>query len=130
MAVSKEKLEKLLKFWKVDECRFGRDEPGFELSRHSPEGEEVFMALYGDTIEEMANVALATATDFDPDNHAAVIYHAEQYGSADDKRFYADAPDSLEDLLHDARWIKRAYLDVAKTLARSAKSSARKRAGK
>ena len=130
MAVSKEKLEKLLKFWDVHECKFGSDEPGFELSTHSPEGEEVCLSLYGDTIEEMANVALAAATDFDPDGHAAVIYHVKQYGTADEKRFYAGAPDSLKDLLHDAKWIKRAYMDAAKTLARSAKSTARKRAGK
>ena len=110
--ITKEILEKLLPDWGVTQYEDG----SFELETHSPEGEDVLLTLQGDTFEEMTRFVEGYYDDFDPDDHAAQIYHAKHYGTAEEQRFYAPAPESLEDLLEDARWIDNAYWQVREKL--------------
>ena len=105
------RLRDILPDWKV--CVSGED---VELTRHSPEGEHVCVSLKIGTASEMANQASAYYDDFDPDDHAAQIYHAKHYGTDDQKRFFASAPDSLEDLVADAHAIDNLYYGVYKAL--------------
>ena len=110
--VTKERLESILPDWDVSSCSDG----DFELSSHSPEGENVIMSLEGDTLDEMARFAESYYNDFDPQDHAAQIYHAKHYGSADEQRFYAGAPGDLEDLIADAKEIDEMYYAVYQAL--------------
>ena len=51
--VSKEELEKILPEWSV----YAESEDMFELSRHSPQGEEVLLDLQGKTLDELSDSA-------------------------------------------------------------------------
>ena len=113
--VTKERLESILPDWEVSSCSDG----DFELSSYSPAGENIVMSLDGDTLDEMARFAESYYNDFDPQDHAAQIYHAKHYGSADEQRFYAGAPDDLEDLLEDAKAIDEMYYSVYQTLCKA-----------
>lgn len=108
---AKEDLEKILPDWYV----MGTIEDGFEIEAHSPAGEDVLMTLSG-TLGEMILQVEAYYDDFDPDDHAAVIYHAKHYGSEDDQRFYASAPGMLEDLVEDSHAIDNMYWGVLEAL--------------
>ena len=110
--VTKERLDELFPDWEVSSC----SDWGFELSSHSPAGENVLMSLDGDTFDEMARFAESYYNDFDPQDHAAQIYHAKHYGTQDEQRFYAGAPDGLEDLLEDAKAIDEMYYSVYQKL--------------
>lgn len=113
--VTKERLESILPDWEVSSCGDG----DFELSSYSPAGENIVMSLDGDTLDEMARFAESYYNDFDPQDHAAQIYHAKHYGSEDEQRFYAGAPDDLEDLLEDAKAIDEMYYSVYQTLCKA-----------
>ena len=91
-----------------------------ELTRHSPAGEEVCVSMTLDTAAEMAKQASSYYDDFDPEDHAALIYHAKHYGSDDQQRFYAGAPDSLEDLVADAHAIDNLYYKIYEVLINAA----------
>lgn len=110
--VTKERLESILPDWEVSSCGDG----DFELSSYSPAGENIVMSLDGDTLDEMARFAESYYNDFDPQDHAAQIYHAKHYGSADEQRFYAGAPEDLEDLIADAKEIDEMYYAVYQAL--------------
>ena len=113
--ITREKMESLFPDWDVSS--FGDGD--FELSSHSPAGENVIMSLAGDTFDEMARLAASYYDDFDPQDHAAQIYHAKHYGSEDEQRFYAGAPADLEDLLEDAKAIDEMYYAVYTALIRA-----------
>ena len=113
--VTKEWLESILPDWEVSSCGDG----DFELSSYSPAGENIVMSLDGDTFDEMARFAEGYYNDFDPQDHAAQIYHAKHYGTEDDQRFYAGAPDDLEDLLEDAKAIDEMYYSVYQKLCKA-----------
>ena len=115
--VTKERLDELFPDWEVSSC----SDWGFELSSHSPAGENVLMSLDGDTFDEMARFAESYYNDFDPQDHAAQIYHAKHYGTQDEQRFYAGAPDGLEDLLEDAKAIDEMYYSVYQKLCKAYK---------
>lgn len=108
---TKEQMAKLFPDWEVS----GSPEEGWELERHSPAGEDILMSLSG-TLGEMILQAEAVYDDFDPDDHAAVIYHAKHYGSKDDQRFYASAPGMLSDLVEDSQAIDNMYWGVLEAL--------------
>ena len=110
--VTREQLEKLLPDWGVSEF-----EDYFELCSHSPEGEEIDVPLEkGKTLSEMAMVLYERYNNFDPEHHAAMIYHRKHYGSKEQQEFYAGAPGSLEDLIKDARAIDNMYYEAGKAL--------------
>lgn len=113
--VTKELLEKILPEWDVDEYEDG----GFDVSSHSPEGEHVIVSLNGDTLSQMACCVDEIYNDFDPQDHAAQIYHEKHYGTPEEREFYASAPDDLEDLLADAKAIDEMYYSVADALRRA-----------
>ena len=113
--MTKARLGELLPGWKVYVS--GDD---VELTRHSPAGEEVCVSLTLGTAAEMAKQAAAYYDDFDPDDHAAQIYHAKHYGSDDQQQFYADALDSLEDLVADAHAIDNLYYKIYEALNNAA----------
>jgi hypothetical protein len=113
--ITKEKLENILSDWDVSSCGDG----DFELSSHSPAGENVVMSLVGDTFYDMARFASSYYDDFDPQDHAAQIYHAKHYGTAEEQRFFAGAPDDLEDLLEDAKAIDEMYYSVYQKLCKA-----------
>lgn len=106
--VTKELLESILPDWEVSSYGDG----GFELSSYSPAGENILMSLVGDTLDDMARFAESYYNDFDPQDHAAKIYHAKHYGTADEQRFYASAPEDLKDLIEDAEDIDNMYYSV------------------
>ena len=114
--ITKETMEKLFPDWHVSECNYDNYEKGFEFSMHSPAGEEFLIDVCGETFCDMARNVEDYYNGFDADDHAAQIYHAKHYGSEDEQRFYASAPDSLQDLIEDARWIDSRIWDVREVL--------------
>ena len=110
--VSKEELEKILPEWSV----YAESEDMFELSRHSPIGEEVLLDLQGKTLEELSDSAFQVYDEFDADDHASEIYHAKHHGDENARRFYASAPDDLGMLLKDAKAIDEMYYEVGDKL--------------
>ena len=110
--VSKEELEKILPEWSV----YAESEDMFELSRHSPQGEEVLLDLQGKTLDELSDSAFQVYDEFDADDHASEIYHAKHHGDENARRFYASAPDDLGMLLKDAKAIDEMYYEVGDKL--------------
>ena len=110
--VSKETLEKVLPEWSV--CVEAEDM--FELSRHSPQGEEVLLDIQGKTLDELSDSAFQVYDEFDADDHAAEIYHAKHHGDENARRFYASAPDDLGMLIKDAKAIDEMYYEVGDKL--------------
>ena len=121
MAVSLKQLEKMFPDWKIYQYS---DEGSFELSGYSPEGENILVTISGSTFAELARDAAAEHERFDADDHAAQIYHAKHYGSENDKRFYAGAPERMHDLLEDAKSIKESYKDIWQKLEAAANAEA------
>ncbi len=117
--ITKETMKKLFPDWHVSECQYSNNENGFELSTHSPAGEEVLLDVYGETLYDMVRNVVHYYDDFDPEDHAAQIYHAKHYGTEDEQRFYSDAPGGLEELLEDAKWIDNIYYSVYETLCKA-----------
>lgn len=110
--VTRNRLKKILPDWEV----FQHSESSFDISRHSPKGEEVLMSLQGFNLGEMAKSASEYYDNFDAEDHAAVIYHLKHYGTPDEQKFYASAPGDIDDLLVDARTIDNWYYEVYKAL--------------
>lgn len=106
--ITKERIEGLLPDWDVTKY----SDTSYDISRHSPAGEEVVMSLQGENLGEMATFAVNYYNDFDADDHAAVIYHLKHYGTPDEQKFYASAPGDIYDLLRDARTIDNWYYEV------------------
>jgi hypothetical protein len=115
MAVANDELSAILTDCKVMGC--GSD---FEVEWWSPADEDVIISLHGESLRELADSAKEAYDDFDPDDHAAIIYHAKHYGSADQQRFYARAPSELTDLVEDAEEINSFYKDVWERLEAAA----------
>ena len=113
--VTKELLDGLLPDWDVTKF----SDTSYDISRHSPAGEEVVMSLQGENLGEMATCAEEYYNGFDADDHAAVIYHQKHYGTPDEQRFYASAPGDLSDLIEDARIIDNWYYEVGHALRRA-----------
>lgn len=113
--MTEERLGEILPGWKIYVS--GDD---VELTRHSPAGDEVCISLKLGTAAAMAKQASVYYDDFDPDDHAAQIYHAKHHGTEEDRRFYAGAPDSLEDLMADAHAIDNLYYKVYEALKNAA----------
>lgn len=90
----------------------------------SPVGEDCPVGLNGKTLRELADDAKKAYEAFDPEDHAAQIYHAKHYGSEEDKRFYAGEPERLHDLLEDAESIKESYRDIWQKLEAAANAEA------
>lgn len=109
--VPKEIIEKILPEWNVIEYS-----NGFDVETHSPSGEDVIVSLQGDSLDDMSRFVKEYYEDFDPDDHAAQIYHAKHYGSEDEQRYYASAPGDLQALIEDANWIDGAIKEVADAL--------------
>lgn len=111
-SITKEYLDSLVGYdWSVDKCG---DE--FELSGHSPAGENVVVTLSGKTLKELIASVKSELDGFNPEDHAARIYHAKHYGTEDARRFYAGAPDDLQDLIEDANAIVEMYGDLINAL--------------
>jgi len=117
--ITKELLDGILDDWTVHECN-----GEFEVTRHSPAGEEILCGLEGETLREMADNVSGYYDDFDPEDHAAQIYHAKHYGNEESKRYFAGAPEGLEDLLTDAKFIDNAYWELYHALDEAAKTEA------
>ena len=100
------------------DCKVSFDEDGVQVEFWSPAGEDMPIYIRGNTIEELAADARDVCDGFDADGHAAQIYHAKHYGDEETQRFYAGAPESLEDLMEDARAIKKSLEDIADKLGR------------
>lgn len=120
MEVCKEQIQKILSDYSVYSLY---DDGGFDVEWWSPEGEDVCVSLNGKTMRELADSAKDAYEGFDPDDHAATIYHAKHYGSVDQQRFYAGAPSKLTDLVEDAKAIKAFYKDVWEKLAAAASAT-------
>lgn len=113
--VTKELLERVLPEWSI----YQDSDSSFEVTRHSPAGEEIVMDLSGENLGEMARFSEEYYNGFDPQDHAAQIYHAKHYGSEDEQRFYSGAPADLEALLEDAKAIDEMYYSVYTALRRA-----------
>lgn len=128
----KNKLEKLLSNmclhkggdssnWRVYDC--GEVGGCYELEQWSDEGEDVIITLRGATLAELAADAREAWENFDADEHAVQIYLAKRNGDENARRFYAAAPDSLRELLADARNIKAMHRWVYRTLTKAARAA-------
>lgn len=106
--VTREQLAEILPDYKV----MGKDGECYEVESFTTAGEDVVITLWGKNLGEMADYARGGYEEFDPEDHAAVIYHAKHYGSDEDKRYYAGAPYSLSDLLEDAKEIKAMHKEI------------------
>lgn len=116
MAVTREQLVEILPDWKVMQC----NDSSFDVESHSPGGEDVLVALHGDTLDELAKSASGYYDSFDADEHAAQIYHAKHYGTQDQQRLYAWARGGLEELLDDAKAIDDMYYELYRCLREAA----------
>lgn len=112
LEITKETIEKILPDWHVHAYPDG----SFDLSAHSPAGEDVLVTLVGDTAGQMADYVERTYDDFDPQDHAAQIYHEKKYGTPEERAFYAAAPEDLNDLIDDALAIDKMFYSVAQAL--------------
>lgn len=112
----KEKVDKIL----GKDYRLGWDDEGVDVEFWSPVGEDMPEYLRGKTLRELAADAREAYEAFDADDHAAQIYHAMHYGTVDQQRFYAGMPESLEDLLEDAKAIKQTLKDIVDKLEKAA----------
>lgn len=119
MEVLKEQVQKILSDYSV--TSFNGD--GVDVEWWSPAGEDVCLSLPGKTLRELANFAKLEYLSFDPDDHAAQIYHAKHYGSADQQNFYAGALSRLQDLVEDAEAINTFYKDVWEKLEDAASAT-------
>lgn len=117
--VTNRQLSGILSDYKV----MGEDGENYEVETWSPAGEDVVMTLWGKNLQEMSDYAKSLLDDFDPHDHASCIYHAKHYGGAEDRRFYASAPDDLDDLVADAKAIQNIYKDVWDRLAVAARNT-------
>ena len=104
--------------WRVYDC--GEDGGCYELEQWSDAGEDVIITLRGATLAELAADAREAWEAFDADAHAAAILCAKRNGN----EFYADAPDTIRELLADARNIKAMHKWVWQTLDRAARKEA------
>lgn len=93
----------------------------YELEAWSDAGEDVIITLWGNTLAGLAADAREAWENFDADEHAAEIYLAKRNGNEDVRRYYAEAPDAMRELLADARNIKAMHKWVYKTLNKAAK---------
>ena len=116
------KVIKILRDYKVSACQYG----SIEVEFWSPDGEDMPISLFGDSLEQLAQCAKDQWEEFDADDHAAQIYHAKHYGSDEERRFFAAASDSLEDLVADAKAIKKTYERIYKALDAAARRSSKK----
>ena len=106
----KMKLEKTLPDWKIYDCQ----ERGgcYEIENRSPAGENIIITLRGASLAALAKDIEEAYIDFDPDEHAAQIYSAKFGNNENERRFYADAPATLRELLDDAKAIEAMYKHV------------------
>lgn len=107
--------------WRVYDCE--EDGGCYEIEQWSDDGEDVIITLRGATLAELAADARETWEAFDADEHAAEIYLAKKSASKHEREFYAAAPDSLRELLADARNIKAMHKWVWQTLDRAARAA-------
>lgn len=112
-----EKVDKILR----SDYKVSFDDEGVTVEFWSPVGEDMPEYFRGETLRELAADAREAYEAFDADDHAAQIYHAMHYGTVDQQRFYAGMPESLEDLLEDAKAIKRTLKDIVDKLEKAAK---------
>ena len=106
--------------WRVYDCE--EDGGCYELEQWSDAGEDVIIKLRGATLAELAADARKAWENFDADKHAAQIYLAKREGDENARRFYATAPNTIGELLADARNIKAMHKWVWRTLDKAAKS--------
>lgn len=102
--------------WSVSDCGGGN----YEFSTYSPAGENVIITLYGETLAGLAENAAEAVEAFDPDGHAAEIYYLKHEGHDYQRQYYAAAPDSLRELMEDAKAIKSMYQKLADALESAA----------
>ena len=122
----KEKLEKIMESlsdatnatWSVYDCH----EKGgcYEISTYSPSGENVVITIRGATFDALAADAKEARECFDAEEHAANILCAKRCSNEDARRFYADAPDGLRELLEDAEAIEGMYVKLICALEKAA----------
>lgn len=128
----KEKLEKTLSGmrlhkggdasdWHVYDCE--EDGGCYELEQWSDAGEDVIIILRGATLSELVEDAREAWENFDEDEHAAQIYLAKREGDENARRFYAAAPNTMRELLADARNIKAMHKWVWRALDKAARAA-------
>lgn len=108
-----------------DWCVYDCEEDGgcYELEQWSDAGEDVIITLRGATLAELAADAREVWENFDADKHAAEIYLAKKSASKHEREFYASAPDSMRELLADARNIKAMHKWVWRILDKAARAA-------
>lgn len=102
------------KGWKVDNCGFGNDEVGWEVSQYSPAGEDfVFYLQHNNDVEEAVSLLKKYAYNFDEEEHIAMYIKAGENGlegvpSA--KKLVEDAAEiqaMLDDLADGVNWCEQ-----------------------
>lgn len=104
--------------WGVYDCK--EDGGCYELEQWSDAGEDVIITIRGTTLFELAEDARKAWENFDADEHAAEIYLAKRSASKHEREFYAAAPDTMRELLRDARNIKAMHRWVYRALYKAA----------
>lgn len=107
--------------WRVYDCE--EDGGCYELEQWSNAGEDVTIVLRGATLAELAADAREAWENFDADKHAAEIYLAKHEGDENARRFYTAAPDTMRELLRDARNIKAMHKWVWQALDKAARAA-------
>lgn len=103
-----EKLTKVAekKGWSVNfDAKMYRDSAGMELQIYSPEGQDFYVCIEGNTADELKN-SLANYY-FDPDGEASLWVGEDGHGKN-------GAPYRLRDLLNDMEWCGRKIKNLAK----------------
>lgn len=93
--------------WNCYDCE--EDGGCYEITTHSPAGENVVIVLRGGNLTALADDANKAWEAFDWEEHASRILVAKRCGNADEQRYYASAPDNLAELIKDAGVIDDFY---------------------
>lgn len=96
----------------LSEYKVSVGDDGVEVEFWSPAGEDMRITLNGNSLDALAEDAGMEWELFDADDHAAQIYHKKYYGTENEQRFYASAPETLEELLEDAKAIEASLRDI------------------
>jgi len=102
-----------------DDYKLYFESDSVEVEFWSPAGENMIVTVHGGSLREMERSAESQYDDFDADYHAAQIYRAK-HGSEDEQIFFSSAPESLSELLADAKAIKKSYKDIFIKLLKAA----------
>lgn len=101
--------------WSIDECSFGNNSPGWEMSQYSPAGEDFsFNIEHNNSYKHAINEIRDYEVNFDVDEHVKLTLGMR--GAPDAKTLVQDAED-IEEMLSDLARAVEGWVPTEKKLA-------------